>query len=148
MTDEETRPYPLRYRATGELVTPRKEPRVEGEEPFGWELQLDLHGCNPYVIRTGTVLSAYADELVKLIDMKAYGLPLLDRFGLASPKTAGYTLVQRIETSLISGHFSEARNSAHLNVFSCKPFDAMTVHDFSVEFFGADRAVMVMTERW
>lgn len=26
MTDE-TRPYPLRYRATGELVTPRTDPR-------------------------------------------------------------------------------------------------------------------------
>lgn len=118
------------------------------EEPFGWELQLDLHGCNPEVIHNGIVLSTYVDQLVDLIDMKAYGPMLLDHFGHANPKTSGYTLVQRIETSLISGHFSEARNSAHLNIFSCKPFDAMTVHDFSVEFFGAGQAVMVMTERW
>lgn len=110
-------------------------------EPFGWHLVLDLHGCNPAHIADPEHIAEYARQLVTLIGMKPYGDPIITHFGHATPKTAGYTLAQMIETSLISGHFSEDRGSAHLDVFSCCPFDALAVVGFSRDWFGAKMAV-------
>jgi len=118
------------------------------QEPFGWELQLDLYGCAIELIKDADVIAEYAAQLVDLIGMKAYGPPLLDHFGHADPKTSGYTLVQRIETSLISGHFSEARHSAHLNIFSCRRFDEVLAEDFSVSYFRAEGAESSLRTRW
>jgi S-adenosylmethionine/arginine decarboxylase-like enzyme len=41
----------------------------------------------------------------------------------------GYTLVQLIETSNITGHFVEETNDMYLDVFSCKEFKPETVKD-------------------
>jgi S-adenosylmethionine/arginine decarboxylase-like enzyme len=40
------------------------------------------------------------------------------------PEAAGYSLVQLIETSAVTGHFCDASGDAYLDVFSCKDFDA------------------------
>jgi S-adenosylmethionine decarboxylase len=118
------------------------------QEPFGWELQLDLHGCSPELIKDGDAIRRYVAELVDLIEMKAYGPLLLEHFGHEDPKTSGYTVAQLIETSLISGHFSEERNSAHINVFSCREFWARDVAAFTVKFFQAESCASVLRERW
>ena len=52
--------------------------------------------------------------------MVAYGPPQLVRFG--EDDKMGYTLVQLIETSNITGHFCESTNDAYLDIFSCKPY--------------------------
>jgi S-adenosylmethionine/arginine decarboxylase-like enzyme len=118
------------------------------QEPFGWELQLDLHGCSPELIKDGEVIRRYVGELVDLIEMKAYGPLQLEHFGHKSAKTSGFTVAQLIETSLISGHFSEERNSAHINVFSCRPFDPYVVWTYSTRFFKADSWESHWQERW
>jgi len=118
------------------------------EQTFGMELVLDLEGCDPAAIRSRDKLAEYARELCRVIDMKAYGEPLLVRFGLAEAKTAGYSLVQLIETSSITGHFSEAWNKAYLNIFSCREFDAEQAAAFTMKFFGAkDANQRVLTRR-
>jgi S-adenosylmethionine/arginine decarboxylase-like enzyme len=70
---------------------------------------------------------------VKEIDMKAYGKPLVVHFGAGNK--AGYTLVQLIETSNITGHFCEEDNSAYIDVFSCKEFDKEKVKEVVNVFF-------------
>jgi S-adenosylmethionine/arginine decarboxylase-like enzyme len=53
--------------------------------------------------------------------MVAFGPPQLVRFGVDDKM--GYTLVQLIETSNITGHFCESSNDAYIDIFSCKPYD-------------------------
>jgi S-adenosylmethionine/arginine decarboxylase-like enzyme len=57
--------------------------------------------------------------------MVPYGKPQIVMFGSGNKK--GYTLVQLIETSNITGHFVEETNDLYLDVFSCKKFDINTV---------------------
>ncbi|MCI5219805.1 MAG: hypothetical protein D3914_11620 [Candidatus Electrothrix sp. LOE2] len=54
--------------------------------------------------------------------MKAYGDPLIVHFAEHSYEAAGYSLVQLIETSAITGHFSDNNRDAYLDIFSCKEF--------------------------
>ena len=72
-------------------------------------------------------------RVVQEIKMVAYGSPRIVRFGTG--KAMGYTLVQLIETSNITAHFSEETNAVYLDIFSCapfKPYDAIKVFK---EFF-------------
>jgi S-adenosylmethionine/arginine decarboxylase-like enzyme len=113
---------------------------------WGLEVQLDLYYCNPDTIRSKVQIENWTRELVQLIDMKAYGEPLIVHFG-DSPKVCGYSLVQLIETSCITGHFAESTNNAYLNVFSCKEYDPEVVKVFSVDFYEAKGCAINTTAR-
>lgn len=108
---------------------------------FGMELVLDLHGCDGKVMRSRAKLDAFARKLCRRIKMKRYGEPLLEHFGHKDPVTAGYSLVQLIETSSITGHFSENTGSAYLNIFSCKEFSGDDAAEFCKKYFGAKKMV-------
>ena len=100
---------------------------------------LDLHGCDPKVIRSKRKLTEFVGRLVRRIKMVAYGKPFLAHFGHKTPDTTGYSLVQLIETSSITAHFSEGKNSVYLNIFSCKAFDKEDAKKFCKDFFKAQR---------
>ena len=55
--------------------------------------------------------------------MVAYGEPLLAHFAEHVPDAAGWSLVQLIETSSITGHFCDATGDAYIDVLSCKAFE-------------------------
>ena len=103
------------------------------------EVVLDLHGCNPDVIRSAKKLALYTTKLCSLLKMKKYGKTLLPHFGYNEAHTAGYSMLQFIETSSITGHFSELWNSAYINIFSCRDFDTEKAVTFTVKFFGAKK---------
>ena len=104
---------------------------------WGYHLMLDCAGCNEYAIRDAEVIHAFVKQLVKDINMVAYGEPQIVRFG--SGNKAGYTLVQLIETSNICAHFVEEDNTMYLDVFSCKEFDHNVVMKLVKEYFDAVR---------
>lgn len=104
---------------------------------YGQELILDLYGCDPKVLKSRKKISEYSDRLCKLIKVKRYGKAIVKRFGKGYIK--GFSLVQLIETSLISGHFSEKWNRAYINIFSCGSFNHKLAKDFTQEFFKAKR---------
>ena len=108
-------------------------------QQFGVELVLDLYDCDPATIRSARKLRAFVDQLCQLLQMKKFGRTQTPYFGLNAPHTAGYSLLQFIETSSITGHFSELTNSAYVNIFSCKAFDATQAARFTKQFFGAKR---------
>jgi hypothetical protein len=56
-------------------------------------------------VRSAAHISRFVETLVETIGMKAYGAPLLEHFAEHVPEAAGYSLVQLIETSAITGHF-------------------------------------------
>ena len=106
---------------------------------YGMEVILDFYDCDPKAIRSGKIIRNYAIKLCKLIKMKRYGKPMTPHFGHADPKTSGYSLLQFLETSSITGHFSEQYNAAYLNIFSCKKFNAKTAINFSKKVFKPKR---------
>ena len=105
---------------------------------FGYELVLDLLDCDAS-IKSEDAIYDYALQLCELIKMKRFGEPWIPYFGESDPVTKGYTLVQLIETSSITGHFSEHWKTAYINIFSCKEYDWKAAKKFTKEYFGAKR---------
>ena len=106
---------------------------------YGYELVMDLYGCNKRIISSKSKLQEYTNRLCKLIKMKKYGKTLLPYFGEKEAFTKGYSLVQLIETSSITGHFSDLWDRAYINIFSCRKFDHIAAKKFTRQFFRANR---------
>jgi len=47
----------------------------------------------------------------------------------------GYSVVQLIETSCVSGHFAEDSNSVYIDIFSCKFYEQDKAVEFTKDFF-------------
>ncbi|MFN8224861.1 MAG: S-adenosylmethionine decarboxylase [Gaiellales bacterium] len=94
------------------------------EPSWGYHLLLDLRGCELEAVRDAETIRSFVTELVDAIGMRAYGEPTLVHFAEHKPEAAGWSLVQLIETSSITGHFCDLTGDAYLDVFSCKEFDA------------------------
>ena len=100
-------------------------PRVALREeaiPWGVLTSLDIYDCNPEIIRDAERIKQYVIELCDLIGMKRFGDCQVVHFG-KDDRVEGYSAVQFIETSLISGHFSNLTNAAYIDIFSCKPYE-------------------------
>jgi S-adenosylmethionine/arginine decarboxylase-like enzyme len=120
---------------------------VDGPPAWGLHTAIDLYDCDLTVMTDADALRRFAVELVDLLDMEAYGPPIVEFFGCGTwmpgqpedekPDTAGYTLVQLIQTSSITGHFADGIRRIFLDVFSCKPYDPGTVVAFARTFFAA-----------
>lgn len=113
---------------------------------WGMELSLDLYGCNPETIRSKEKLAQFVTELCDLIKVRRFGEATIVNFG-EDERIAGFSLVQLIETSLVSGHFANQTNTAYINVFSCKDFDHQIVEDYCVKFFEAESAQPLVNYR-
>ncbi len=132
-----TAPTPAPVGSTDELIG-------EGKA-WGLSTSVDLQDCQPETIRDRNHIEAYVIALCKLIGMKRYGDCQIVHFG--DGRVAGYSMIQLIETSLISGHFANDTNRAYLDIFSCKGYDAVVVEEFSRKFFGARNSTISMTLR-
>lgn len=102
---------------------------------WGYHLMLDCSACDEYAIRDYDTVYNFAKELVKNIDMIAYGEPQIVHFG--SGNKEGFTLVQLIETSNICAHFCNGDRTLYLDVFSCKEFDQKKVIETVKKYFDA-----------
>lgn len=105
---------------------------------WGKELLVDFKNSDAGKVQSGEVIQAFFDELVTAIDMVKFGPLMLEHFANHDPAKGGYTAIQMIETSAISGHFVDATNDGYLNVFSCKEFDVKTVLDLVQKHFNPD----------
>ncbi len=103
---------------------------------WGLLTSVDLYECNPKTIRDAAAIKRYVDELCELIEMKQFGETQIVNFG-EDEKVAGYSMVQLIETSLISGHFANKSNSAYMDIFSCKYYEPSVVVKFTKKYFEA-----------
>lgn len=105
-------------------------------QSWGKHLIIDAAACKSSSIRSHQNIYNFTKHLVKRIDMVAYGEPQIVMFGTGNKK--GYTLVQLIETSNITGHFVEETNDLYLDVFSCKDFDPNVVVGLLNEYFSPE----------
>jgi len=113
---------------------------------FGKHLILNCR-CDKSKIKDFLVIDRFIRFLVPAIGMKAYGEPLIVHFAAHNPAAGGYSLVQLIETSCITGHFVDATGDAFIDVFSCKPFDNEKVVEAVIEFFNASELDIQEVER-
>jgi S-adenosylmethionine/arginine decarboxylase-like enzyme len=122
---------------TGKLMSDEQviERFKKGKE-WGLLVSVDCHDCDPAKIRSKEVISQFVIDLCKYIDMKRFGDPIVVRFG-ADPRVQGYSLVQLIETSCISGHFAEDTDRAFIDIFSCKDYPPKKVAEFAAKYFGS-----------
>lgn len=107
---------------------------------WGLACSFDIYDCNPETIRDAEKIRQFVYELCDLIAMKRFGECQVVNFG-EDERVAGFSMVQLIETSLISAHFANASNATYLDVFSCKPYDPAVVEKFALEYFGGSRCI-------
>lgn len=105
------------------------------EKPWGQSVHINLHGCSE-LITDEAAIHNFSLTLCSFIKMVPFGGPRIVWFG--SGRVEGYSLVQLIHTSSIVAHFSkEHNNSAFIDIFSCKYFDARAAAKFCASFFEA-----------
>lgn len=116
------------------------------QNAWGIASAIDIYNCEPATIRDADAIRSFVVQLCDLIEMKRFGETMVVHFG-EDERVAGYSMVQLIETSLISGHFANLTNAVYLDVFSCKPYSPETVEDFAREYFGGGHSRMNVTMR-
>jgi S-adenosylmethionine/arginine decarboxylase-like enzyme len=116
-----------------------KEQAVE-QAVWGIASSFDIYNCDPDTIRDADKIKQFVKELCDLIEMKRFGETTVVHFG-EDEKVAGFSMIQLIETSLISAHFANLTNTTYLDVFSCKPYDPAVVEDFARKFFGGTHVI-------
>jgi S-adenosylmethionine/arginine decarboxylase-like enzyme len=120
--------------------------RATTEKVWGIATAIDIYDCNPFIIRDAEAIRRFVVELCDLIEMRRFGETQVVHFG-EDENVAGYSMVQLIETSLISAHFANLTNTTYLDVFSCKPYDPDVVAEFAKAFFGGSRTEINVTFR-
>ena len=113
---------------------------------WGIASSIDIYECDPGLIRDAEAIRRFTVELCDLIKMKRFGETQVVHFG-EDERVAGYSMVQLIETSLISAHFANLTNTVYLDVFSCKPYNSETVRNFAQGYFGGKYSILNVTYR-
>ena len=104
---------------------------------WGMSATVDVHNCDPATMRSREMIQDYVLQLCKMIKMERHGDLIIEHFGDGNKE--GYSMVQLIETSCITGHFANESNSIFIDIFSCKEFDVLDVAAFTHRFFDGDR---------
>ena len=106
---------------------------------FGYHLMLDCSDCDMARMSSRANIYNFVKKLVTNIDMVAVGEPIIEFLAADDPSKAGYSLMQLIVTSSITGHFMDRDRHIYLDVFSCKPFEIGAVEDTVKEYFSANK---------
>ncbi|MAJ81310.1 MAG: S-adenosylmethionine decarboxylase [Legionellales bacterium] len=122
------------------------ESKIHVAPPWGVSSCVDLYDCDPVKIRSPEWVERYVNELVTLIQMKKFGPCHIVDFG-EDERVAGLSMVQLIETSCITGHFANQTNTAYIDIFSCKAYDAEIAATFSQHFFRAKTLELKVNQR-
>ena len=101
---------------------------------WGYHFLLDCSGCDINLISDKDNIINFVKTLTKNIDMVAVGEPIVELL-LEGEDNEGYSLMQLISTSNITGHFVTKTGTAYIDVFSCKKFDTHIVENTVQDFF-------------
>ncbi len=116
--------------------------RSKEGKPYGYELILDLHGCDVDTFNRPSI-EVYFEKLCKQIKMTRCDLHFWDDVGVppeeqqTSPHTKGTSAVQFILTSTIVIHTLDLMGAVYINILSCKEFDKDRAETFSKVWFKA-----------
>ncbi len=123
-----------------------------GSEPYGYELILDLFGCDVSLF-TRSDMRRFFKELCELIGMKRSKLVFWDfdsddaERDAAPEYLAGASAVQFLEQSNITIHTLDKLEAVYLNIFACGFFDCALAEKFTAEWFKSRRHESRFIER-
>jgi len=101
---------------------------------WGKQLLIDCYKCEYSLINDKENIKYFIKILLENISMIPIGDPQIE-FLLEGSDNEGYSFVQLISTSNITGHFVNTNCSGYIDVFSCKDFDENVVSDCINDFF-------------
>lgn len=119
------------------IYTLRWREKFERSQAWGLLSSVDIYGCDPESIRSADSVRCFVHNLCDRIDMKRHGECEIIHFG-EDERVAGFSMTQLIETSLISGHFANATNTAYIDIFSCKFYEPREAAEFAFKHFNGD----------
>jgi len=123
------------------------EKEYDDNGSWGILTSIDLQSCNPESIRNADKIKQFVSELCKKIDVTPFGECQVVHFADHDEEVAGFSMVQLIETSLISAHFANKTNNTYLDVFSCKYYNPDLAAEYAKEFFEANECKTTVTLR-
>lgn len=110
------------------------EEKYKNEDAWGILTSIDVRDCNPNLIRNENHIKQFVIDLCDFIKMKRFGSSIVVDFG-EDERVSGFSMVQLIETSLISGHFANQTNASYIDIFSCKYYDPEEAAKFTNNYF-------------
>ena len=116
--------------------------RDTDQQAYGFELVLDIHGCDTKLFNRDYIDKFFAD-LCDLIQMTKCEVHFWDDVGIAEedrqtlPHTKGTSAVCFILTSTIVIHTLDLLGAVYVNIFSCKYFDPKVAAEFTSKRFDA-----------
>jgi len=122
------------------------------QEPYGYELILDLHGCDVSTFNRKS-LRGYFEKLCDEIQMEREDLHFWDYDGVPEEEITteahllGTSAVQFIKTSNIVIHTLDLLKAAYVNIFSCKKYDACVAEKITTDWFSAKTCHSTLIER-
>lgn len=124
----------------------------DSAKPYGFELILDMHGCDVSTFNRKS-LDGYFAALCNAINMQRCERYFWDDQGVppeerqTEPHTKGTSAVQFILTSSIVIHTLDLLEAAYVNIFSCKAFDKDVAEKLTKEWFRASECRATFIER-
>jgi len=104
--------------------------------PWGWLTCIDAAECDAVAINSKEVFQSFVDELLDRIEMVKIGDLHIFWCDTNDPNKIGYSIYQLLQDSNISAHFCCAdRNSAYVDIFSCKPYDSELAVNIFLKYF-------------
>lgn len=122
------------------------------QKPYGFELILDLHGCDVGRF-TRKSIEEYFIAVCNAIGMEREDLHFWDYDGVPAEEVSneahlsGTSAVQFITTSNIVIHTLDKLKAAYVNIFSCKKYDKEIAEKITKEWFGAKECRTQFIER-
>lgn len=120
--------------------------------PYGFELILDLHGCDSSTFNRDSI-TAYYEELCERINMELCVIHFWDDVDVPIEEqqkdahTKGTSAVCFILTSSIVVHTLDILGCVYVNIFSCKTFNRKDAESFTNEWFKASACQTTFIER-
>ena len=113
----------------------------QGATAYGYELILDLHGCDTSTFNRQCI-ERFFTRLCDLIEMEKCEVHFWDDVDVppeeqqTEPHTKGTSAVCFILTSTIVIHTLDLLEKVYVNIFSCKPYDGDLAAQFTEKWFG------------
>lgn len=116
--------------------------------PWGILCIIDAAECDSESINSHATMQSFVDELLTAIKMVKIGGLHLNWCDTNDPLKAGVSLYNLLQDSNISAHFCpNDRNSAYLDLFSCKEFDPNEVKAIFKKYFNPKKIHMTTIAR-
>ena len=80
-------------------------------------------------------IELFIGKLCQITDAIQYGPPQIMHFGIDDKE--GYSFVQLLTASSLTGHLSDKTRQVFIDMFYCKSYDPQKAADYCKEFFKA-----------